>query len=174
MLLNLVRMRYRDVPVFLAVSSVLTQYVYSGRVGVSGASGGSVGEPLYSVGGNANLMYVERPPVTYSPLTGEAFARQLLTSVPSDTIFSLIQSGWPAEQLLTMSLERLNSVENVSFAPVPSPENVERRATFQRVVRLILALGNRRAIEMQRDEADPAGSWYVVFAESPDAETRRT
>ena len=59
MLLNLVRLRYREVPVFLAVSSVLTQDVYTGGVGVIGATGSATGEPQYSVGGNANLRYFE-------------------------------------------------------------------------------------------------------------------
>ena len=36
MLLNLVRLRYKEIPVFLAVSSVLTQYIYAGSVSVDG------------------------------------------------------------------------------------------------------------------------------------------
>src|SRR6476646_7054321 len=39
MLLNLVRLRYSEVPVFLALNSVLTQYVWTGEVGVNGAGG---------------------------------------------------------------------------------------------------------------------------------------
>jgi hypothetical protein len=35
MLLDLVRLRYQDVPVFLVVSSVLTQYVYSCNAGIT-------------------------------------------------------------------------------------------------------------------------------------------
>jgi len=35
MLINLVRLRYREVPVFLAVGSVLTQYFYGGELTAS-------------------------------------------------------------------------------------------------------------------------------------------
>ncbi len=35
MLINLVRLRYREVPVFLAVGSVLTQYFYGGEASAS-------------------------------------------------------------------------------------------------------------------------------------------
>lgn len=35
MLLNLVRLRFAEAPTFLAVNSVITQYVWSGDVGVS-------------------------------------------------------------------------------------------------------------------------------------------
>ena len=37
MLLNIVRSRYLEVPVFLTVSSVLTQYEYDGSIGVGGS-----------------------------------------------------------------------------------------------------------------------------------------
>ncbi len=173
MLLNLVRMRYRDVPVFLAISAVLTQYVYSGRVSVDGSGGSSLGEPLYQIGGSASAIYIERPTITYSPLTGEEFAKQLLTPIPGETLFSLIQSGWPAGQLLTMGIERLNRVENLSFHPLLSPDNVEGQRVFQHAVRLIIELGKRRAIEIQRDEEKPKGPRYIVFESAPDAETRK-
>ena len=39
LLINLVRLRYDDVPVFLAVDSVLTQYVYAGDVTLTGSVG---------------------------------------------------------------------------------------------------------------------------------------
>ena len=39
MLTNIVRFRYLDFPVFMAVSSVITSYSYEGGVGVSGTAG---------------------------------------------------------------------------------------------------------------------------------------
>jgi uncharacterized protein YceK len=41
MLLNIVRHRYLKMPVFLTVSSVLTQYVYEGRVDACGCGAGA-------------------------------------------------------------------------------------------------------------------------------------
>jgi hypothetical protein len=46
MLLNVVRVHYFEVPVFLAVSSVLTQYAWQGTVGVAGQQGFSIGGGL--------------------------------------------------------------------------------------------------------------------------------
>ena len=173
MLLNLVRSRYRDVPVFLAVSSVLTQYVYSGSLGVNGASGRANGFNQYSIGGNAGLLYIERPTITYSPMTGEEFARELLTPIPDETIFSLFQSGWPAEELLNLTLERLNRLENVSFQPVPSTENIERSIEFRKAVRLVIELGKQKALEMERESTDSSGQRYLVFQENVSPETRQ-
>ena len=39
MLLNIIRLHYFEAPVFLAVSSVLTQYAWQGSVGVAGQQG---------------------------------------------------------------------------------------------------------------------------------------
>jgi hypothetical protein len=53
MLLNLLRIRYKEVPVFLSVSSVLTQYVYSGSAGISGQAGNSGGYDASFLGASA-------------------------------------------------------------------------------------------------------------------------
>ena len=97
MLLNLVRLRNFDVPVFLSVSSVLTQYVYSGQVGVDVTTANSGGFNNDSAGIDSRIIYIERPTITYTPLTGQEFAMQLLTPISNKTLFSLTQSGWPAE-----------------------------------------------------------------------------
>ncbi|MEE8264182.1 MAG: hypothetical protein V3R40_02880, partial [Gammaproteobacteria bacterium] len=97
MLLNLVRLRYRDTPIFLAVASVLQQYIYSGILEVSGAVGTAGGFGADTIGATADLVYIERPTITYAPLTGDEFAQQLLTPIPSELLFSLVQSGWPPD-----------------------------------------------------------------------------
>jgi len=172
MLLNLVRLRYRDVPVFLAVSSVLTQYVWSTNLGVNGASGRSLGDPLWSIGGSGGAVYIERPTVTYSPLTGDEFAAQLLTPISGNLIFSLLESGWPAAQLLSMTLRRMNHVQNMPW-DADEPRSVEGVQAFQEVVGLIIALGRRDAIEMEREGAGPDQKRFLVFTESDDPETQR-
>ena len=154
MLVNLVRLRYRDVPVFLSVSSVLTQYVYSGTVGVEGSSGRSLGDSMYSVGGSARMGYAERPTITYTPLRGDEFAEQLLKPIPTRMVFSLFQSGWPAVELLTMALYRINGEVNVAFDPSAPEEDVRRLQSFREVVELWIELAKWGAVEMQAVESD--------------------
>jgi hypothetical protein len=176
MLLNLVRLRHQDVPVFLAVSSVLTQYIYSGNVAATGTLGTSLGEPANSLTGTLGARYVERPTITYSPLTGEDFARQLLVPIDSQLIFSLIQTGFPPDQLLLMSLERINHVENLAINRPSSPQRLEEFAHFQKVVGLLVELARRRAVEMQSvapQTAGVPGARALVFDEAPDRETQR-
>ena len=167
MLLNLVRLRYRDVPVFLSVSSVLSQYVYLGSANFSG-SGGSAG----SVGGGLGVSYIDRPTITYSPLSGEEFAQQLLTPIPSESIFSLAQSGWPGGQLMMMSFERLNHLRNIAFNPVLTREQVRQMEKFELAVKLIIELGKRNAFESHPGKDKDAKNHYLVFEQNPDPDTR--
>ncbi len=99
MLANLVRLRYRDTPCFIEVSSVATQYV----VGVAGsASAGGIGGPgsraVGDVGGDVH--YEARATITYTPLQGETFVNRLLSPVPMGAIVLLSHSGWRFERLL--------------------------------------------------------------------------
>ena len=165
MLLNLVRLRYQHVPLFLAINSVLTQYTYVGEAGVSGTRESAAGDLGWSVGGQAGVLYAERPTVTFSPLAGEEFAKQLLTPIPSDRLFSLVQSGWSKEQLLIMGLERINHVENLPFQLTPSSENLEQARTFHRMVGLIMELARHRLVEVRTDETtEPASRVLVIEA----------
>ena len=55
MLLNLVRLRYLEEPLFLKVSSVLTQYTYQGNVGVTGTWGFSAAPDTVTGGSDLDL-----------------------------------------------------------------------------------------------------------------------
>jgi hypothetical protein len=175
MLLNLVRLRYEDVPVFLTVSSLLTQYIYAGSASVSASASGSSSSDSVIFGGvGGGVRYVERPTITYSPLTGEDFANQLLSPIPSDLLFSLLQSGFPADELLAMSLEKVGTVRNAPFDR-PPVDNEEFR-NFRRMVRLIIQIARHQAFEMQdakSGDGEPGGGERVlVFTRNADPETQ--
>ena len=171
MLLNLVRLRYSEIPVFLVVSSVLTQYVYSGAVGVNGSYGASLGSPLWSAGASATYLYAERPTITYAPLTGNEFAEQLLAPIPTEMVFSLVDSGWDPDQILIMSLYRLNDHLNMAFEA--SPEGIARIADFRVLVAKFIELAKRGAVELQRHKDGTSMERYLVFDDRADPQTQR-
>jgi hypothetical protein len=148
LLLNLVRLRYLEEPTFLDVSSVVTQYTYSGNLGVQGSAGKNEGWLDDVAGGNIGIGYSERPTITFTPMTGEEISRRLLKPIPIDLLFGLAQSSWPIDQLIPVSLQRLNHLKNMSFALLPKPHDLERLRTFQRVTYLPTgaARGRRRRI----------------------------
>lgn len=140
MLLNLVRLRYNDSPLFLELGGVVAQYSYdatlnaAGQINGTGPSGATVGTALG---------YAEKPTVTYTPLAGEQFATRMLAPIPLDSIMLFEQSGWSAERLLLVAVQRVNNVFNAPTAGGPTPARAPDYEAFadfaERVERLRLA-----------------------------------
>ena len=173
MLLNILRLRYRDIPVFLSVASILTQYSYTGSIGASGTAVLDTSTVAASnIGGSANFGYTERPTITYIPLTGSEFARRIFSPIPVELMFGASQGGYATDLLMLIGLQRLNDLENSSFAAVPSPDDLDRLREFSRVLNLTNELGSRGALEMYRDKKETTALRYLVVAENLDSDTQ--
>lgn len=110
MLFNLVKLRYGDAPVFLDIASVITQTGYQGTFGVSGSWWQN---PFFSTAGvTAAGTYGEKPTVTYSPLSGEKFARSLMTPIPPAAILSFLQAGYPVDVVLRLVIHTINGIHS--------------------------------------------------------------
>jgi hypothetical protein len=110
MLLNLVKLRYGDAPVFLDVASVITQTGVQGTVGVSG---NWWQHPFFSSTGVSALgTYGEKPTVTYLPMSGEKFARSLMTPIPPSAVLSFLQAGYPADIVLRLTVHAINGIHS--------------------------------------------------------------
>ena len=68
LLLNLVRLRYRDRPLFLEISSLTSQFNFSGGVAASYGYDNDAAEESFVRG---TVVVEERPTVTYVPLQGQ-------------------------------------------------------------------------------------------------------
>jgi hypothetical protein len=115
MLFNLVKLRYGDAPVFLDVASVINQYGIEGSLGFSGnwAQNPQVPWPytaLYNLFGQGR--YAERPTITYSPLSGEKFARSLMTPIPPAAILNFLQAGYPVDVVLRLCVHTINGIRS--------------------------------------------------------------
>jgi len=174
MLLNIVRSRYLEVPVFLTVSSVLTQYEYDRSVGLGGIlefGSGTTDRAL----GDANLRFSERPTITYLPVEGQEFSAHLLSDVPSDLIFAAAQAGWPIDVFMRIGIQRLGAVENMSFGELPASGYIDSKTQFaadfkklkhfERMVQLIFILSDSEVIEVQEVEEEGQSERYLMIAE---------
>ena len=110
MLLNIVKIRYGDAPIFLDVASIINQY--SLETELRGTLGWSA--PPYmdrqEVGGTGR--YYDRPTITYAPLTGERFARNLMTPVAPATVMSLVEGGYPIDYVFRLLVHSANGIRN--------------------------------------------------------------
>ena len=116
MLLNLVKLRYSDTPVFLDVGQIVSGYTVQSTFTAAGnlfnTSGTVPGVPNSSIGLGAQGQFTDRPTITYAPLMGERFARSLMTPIPPPAMLSLIQAGYPIDLVLRLVVHTINGIDN--------------------------------------------------------------
>ena len=159
-LLNIVKMRYMDLPVFVDVASIVSGYSLQTGVSVNGvlSSERAVQGNYASIGGQA--VYTDRPTITYLPLTGEKFLHGLITPIDPKKIFFMLQTGYAADFILGLTVESLNGVRNRSTAG-----GIVRDADpeFVRALELLRDIQAVGAFGMRVEEDQVKGSTGVVF-----------
>ena len=159
-LLNIVKLRYMDLPVFMDVASVVSGYSMQTGVSVNGtlSSERAVQGNFAAIG--AQAIYTDRPTITYVPTTGDKFLRGLITPIDPKNVFFLLQSGYAADFILGLAVESLNGVRNRSTAG-----GVVREADpdFLRVLALLREVQTAGAFGMRVEEDKVKGSTGVVF-----------
>jgi hypothetical protein len=106
-LLNLVKSRYVDAPVYMDITSVINQYAMEGEVELSFLWTQPNEQFLGGTG-----KYTDRPTITYSPLMGEKYTRSVLKPLPIGAIVLLLQSGYPADAVLRVCVQSINGLSN--------------------------------------------------------------
>jgi hypothetical protein len=112
-LLNVVRLRYADPPVFLEVASIVNSYSWEAGANVGATFGVNIDQEN-SLG--AHGTYTERPTITYSPLSGDKFTRSVMTPLTPVSILTLIQAGYPVDAVFRLCVKSVNGVANQSGA----------------------------------------------------------
>jgi hypothetical protein len=163
-LLNIVKLRYMDLPVFVDVASIVSGYSMETAINVNGqVAKTGAGDTFAGLG--ASGTFTDRPTITYVPMTGEKFQRGLVTPIDPKNIFFMLQAGYAADFLLGMSVESLNGVRNRSTAG-----GVVREAdpAFIRSMDLLREVQAAGAFGMRVEEDKVKGSTGVVFFQRDD------
>ena len=117
LLLNLVRLRYRDPPLFLEVTSISSSLSLELGASVTGTAGDSK-----SVVPGGSVLYTERPTITYAPLHGARFGQQFLMPVDPQVLLLLYHSGWAIDRIFKVFVQRLGPLPNAPRASGPTPD----------------------------------------------------
>ena len=154
-LLNIVKLRYLDPPIFVDVGQIVSGYSLETGASVGGqiSSHNAIQGNGLVLGGSAK--FVDRPTVTYVPLTGNRFIKGLMTPLSPESVFFMIQSGWPADGVLFAVAASLNGLKNqeTSSAGVtpPTPDFLRALALFRKI-QLSGAVGLRVLQDAQKRE----------------------
>ena len=167
-LLNIVKLRYMDLPVFMDVASVVSGYSMETAVtaGKTWPETSALGGSVAALSGSAR--FTDRPTVTYVPMTGEKFLRGLITPIDPKNIFFMLQSGYAADFILGLTVESLNGVRNRSVA---AGAMREADPDFIRALELLREVQAAGAVGMRVEEDKVKGQTAVLFFRRDDLPT---
>lgn len=151
LLLNIVRLRYADSPVFIDLPNITSQFEVAG--GGSYAGPNQSGSASFGLGG---LTARDTPTLSYRPREGRDIAKALLTPLSAE-LFSVVNAGADIEQLLLLTINDINDVTNAPRATTLTPKIPDDNSEFVRGIRLMAALRARQATELAiatNEEAD--------------------
>ena len=166
MLLNLVRLRYADSPLFLDVSSITTQStIRSGLSPVFPIPGFNNDNP-FKLG--TDVAWQDQPTITYMPLEGRAFAARLLRPIDLRTLQLLCYSGWDIDRVFWMMIQNFQELWNEPDSSESSTFNYQRFSEVSRLLRLFqrrgeLQLGVQISPKAEKDKDPDEHSLQIGF-----------
>lgn len=133
MLLNLIRIKYFEQPLFLQVGSIASSFSF----GITGATGAAAT--------NLSSTYSDAPTVTYTPYQGQVYAQQVLAEMDSDRFLTLYRSGWDIEFLMRVLVIRFGLIDHSYDSR--TGHDTESHARFLDTVKIISEMDDRGQID---------------------------
>jgi hypothetical protein len=159
MLLNLVRVRYLDPPMFLDVQQVVAQYSFDRSASLNATDwegNPAVGLPAAGISGR----WAESPTITFNPMTGEKFTKSLLRPIQPVDLFELVQAGWPIDSVFGVGVRTINGLHAGSRTAVlkrgGDPE-------FHQVMTMLKELQATDSFGLRVQEKEGGSAGVVIF-----------
>lgn len=167
---NIVKLRYVETPVFVDVGQIVGSYSLEGDL-----SGGATltrpnGANVYSLGAGAR--FADKPTITYTPLMGKDFMKGVLSPLPPEAIFFLLEMGWRAKDVLPLCVNAVNSHSNRRGAG-PSARAMDPE--FERIVDLFQQLQSSGTLGLRVRQNKEKSQSLLLFFRTANAteETRK-
>ena len=165
-LLNLVKLRYNDSPKMLAVTNINSQLLLGSED--SGMSY-SFSEGATPLGNRFSFFlfpkYEDKPTITYQPLQGEKFVKNILEQISLDVLMLLNNSGWSVERIFRLCIQDINGIRNAPGASGPTPDYAPEYKDFLIVAELMRTLQRQNFINLNYELIDVESTLVLSFAE---------
>lgn len=159
MLLNIVRLRYRDTPTFLQVGTISA--AYETQLGLNAnAVFSQINRATSAITITPSVIFdrKEKPTTTFSPVRGEGFVKEFLSPMHLHSLVLLNSSGWRIDRIMRCCMQRLNGVKNAPTASGPTPKYAPEFEKFHEVAELFAELERRDAIDLVTEKCGESGS----------------
>ncbi len=172
LLLNIVRLKYRDNPIFLDVGTVSSAYEFN-RAAIAGFSidlntfEGTKFNPTVSAS------CTDKPTTVYQPLKGESLVKQMMSPITLQTMYLLNSSGWRIDRILRCCVQRMNNLKNAVSASRPTPSLAPDYQDFLEVTQLFHELEIQDNIDIVAERSSTSDKFdFVIKIDQNDSDRR--
>jgi hypothetical protein len=143
LLTNIVRLKYRQNPMFLEISNVTDNWRVGFDVGLDKSEilmheRSNVRSSWY--GPRAAFGESQSPTISYRPIKGKEFIKHMMTPIPLNVVLGMSSSGWKLQRVFNACIEKINDVENAPTASGPTPWNKPNYEKFYEMTDLLKQL----------------------------------
>lgn len=169
LLQNIVRLRYRDNPVFLEVDKITQTNDMSNEGGFSfskiimngaGKYTGTLTPSAKASGKNSSV-------IGFSELKGKDFVQKLLTPIQRPIVMSMLESGWRPERIFNLCVQRVNSLYNAQSAGGPTPHFAPEYKRFYRWTELLTRLYRAHVLDFGEKPETNFSDLYMKINDNP-------
>ena len=165
LLLAIVRGRYGQTNSLMAVNSVAANIRFGSRAGAQVGIGPTDNYKGNLVPFSAGVTYEENPTITYVPVHGERYLRQVLSPIPLDILVLLIRGAGATQAIyLNMFVNRINDLQNPDFLMSESAK-IDHR--FQRFVELHKTLSDSGVLQWAEDSRNDVPFDLIIAGDAP-------
>lgn len=168
LLQNIVRLRYRDNPVFLEVDKI-TQTNDMSDEGGFGFEKTIMNAAKYTgtLKPSAKISGKNQSVISFSELKGKDFVQKLLTPIQRPVVMSMLESGWRPERIFNLCIQRVNSLYNAQSAGGPTPHFAPEYKRFYRWTELLTRLYRAHVLDFGEKPETNFSDLYMKINNNP-------
>ena len=175
-LLNIVKIRYVEPLFFVDIGDIVAGYT------LETAASADFTRSLFDIAssGDSSVLelglsarYIDRPTITYKPMTGAPFRKAVLSPIPIRNVMLGLDSGISAEFLVSLGVRSINGLRNGSMFP---RDHQSAAKEFRRAVEILSQLQLANAVHVRSDPPQNLGEpniFLCLGGIEPSAEATR-
>jgi hypothetical protein len=143
---NIVRLRYGDLPSFMDVAAITSQFELSSRGSFTGGKQRDSANNSYF--GDMALQFRDAPTLSYTPRDPTELTRAMVAPVGITALGLIANNGWSFDDVFRLMVANVNGLENAPGAEQLIPESAPPPSLFGEMTRLAGQLRRDRVVSL--------------------------